>query len=304
MSDLKIIKAIYYVPEIGLDEGTDVTAELSAQIIDDRLFYNGIYNNIFPDHFVHKRKRLKIEIEHEGEKALKFYNEDEKINLPSDLGKIKNQLKKSSIQKNSSFVFDNSPIGKIEIIGRDKISNDKNFSKSFLKSKIIWVFIIPIIVGIIIFVITQGELPRIFQTGLNLSKSEEALILDKSVFQLVDETDFLGPILEVQKKWQGYAGLKTKEERAMIENYGDAGSGKTWVIFRSTSPYNEVIDCVFAKEWRQRIELLRDSENIIIFKGTIRGDLDQGSVPLLEDCIIIKIEEAPVSSVGILIFLI
>lgn len=91
MNGLKIIKATYYVPEIGVEQGTDVTTELSAQIIEGKLFYNGIYNNIFPDNFVNKPKRLKIEIEYREEKVVKFYNENEKINLPNDLGENKKQ---------------------------------------------------------------------------------------------------------------------------------------------------------------------------------------------------------------------
>lgn len=88
MNELKIIKAVYYHPEIGPERGTDVTAELSAQIRNGALFYNGIYNSIFVDHFKGVYKRLKIELEFKGERFTKFYNEDEKINLPDDIGKI------------------------------------------------------------------------------------------------------------------------------------------------------------------------------------------------------------------------
>lgn len=90
MDELKIIKAIYYDPDIGIEQGTDVTAELSSEIINGNLIYNGVYNNIFPDYFKRKRKKLKIEIEYKGKKFTKFYNENEKINLPSDLG-MKNE---------------------------------------------------------------------------------------------------------------------------------------------------------------------------------------------------------------------
>ena len=48
IDDLKIIKATYYVPEIGSEKGTDVTEELSAEVVGGRLVYNGIYNRIFP----------------------------------------------------------------------------------------------------------------------------------------------------------------------------------------------------------------------------------------------------------------
>ena len=84
---LRIIKAVYYDPNIGPNKGTDVTSELSSQIMDgDRLFYNGVYNNIFPDHFKRIYKRLKIVVEFRGKEYTKYYNENEKINFPSDLG--------------------------------------------------------------------------------------------------------------------------------------------------------------------------------------------------------------------------
>jgi len=51
MVDLKIIKAIYYAPEIGVEKGTDVSEELSAEVVGGRLFYNGTYNRIFTDNF-------------------------------------------------------------------------------------------------------------------------------------------------------------------------------------------------------------------------------------------------------------
>jgi|SRR3989344_4525075 len=89
MSQLKIIKAVYYDPALGPERGTDVTAQLSAEIRNNVLLYNGVYNRILPDHFKRIDKKLKVEIEYQGNKFTQFYNEDEKINLPHDLGMIK-----------------------------------------------------------------------------------------------------------------------------------------------------------------------------------------------------------------------
>lgn len=116
MTDLKIIKATYYVPEIGVEKGTDVTVELSAQIVDGRLFYNGIYNFIFPDHFKSKYKRLRLEIEYGNINHIKDYGENEKINLPHDLGEnLKNKINK----KAPNNIFGDYVVG-------DKIGRDKN----------------------------------------------------------------------------------------------------------------------------------------------------------------------------------
>ena len=86
IDDLKIIKATYYVPEIGSEKGTDVTEELSAEVVGGRVVYNCIYNRIFPDNFPGIVKRLKVEIEYRGKVYSKFYLENDKINLPHDLG--------------------------------------------------------------------------------------------------------------------------------------------------------------------------------------------------------------------------
>lgn len=83
---LKIIKAIYFDPRLGPQQGTDVTTEALSEVNDNQLIYNGIYNNIFPDHFQGARKKLRIELEYRGQKYTKQYGENEKINLPADLG--------------------------------------------------------------------------------------------------------------------------------------------------------------------------------------------------------------------------
>lgn len=88
---LEIIKAIYFDPEQGANSGTDVSVEITSQIIDDKLIYNGIYNRIFPDNFKSKRKKLRIELKYNGKTYTKQYDEDEKINLPSDLGRVDNK---------------------------------------------------------------------------------------------------------------------------------------------------------------------------------------------------------------------
>lgn len=125
MDKLKVIKATYYDPQMGVESGADVTEELSAEITDSKLFYKGIYNLIFPDPFVGKPKRLKVEIEHSGKKFTKFYNENEKINLPHDLGEVagsntsgKGHVAVRMTESARNNVFINSHIhGGVEIAG-------------------------------------------------------------------------------------------------------------------------------------------------------------------------------------------
>ncbi|MBI3984055.1 hypothetical protein HY346_02035 [Candidatus Microgenomates bacterium] len=85
---LHIIKASYYDPKLGPDIGTDVTTELSSELANNQLIYSGAYNSIFPDHFSHIRKKLRIELEYERKRYTKIYDENERIRLPLDLGLV------------------------------------------------------------------------------------------------------------------------------------------------------------------------------------------------------------------------
>lgn len=139
INHLRIIKAIYYVPEIGAENGTDVTVQISAQIVDDRLFYNGIYNYILPDHFKKKYKKLRLEIQYRNKEFIKEYSEDEKINLPQDLGE---SATKSKYIPNIPHYFSDAYATKN---GIDKITG--NFSK-YLTILELLVKITPILVFI------------------------------------------------------------------------------------------------------------------------------------------------------------
>lgn len=95
---LKIKKAIYFDPSKSSKSGTNVTKELSAQVKNGQLFYQGTYNSIFPDQFKGIRKRLEIEIEYKGKIYPKFYNEDDKMDLPHDLGGTEKWWNRTGIQ--------------------------------------------------------------------------------------------------------------------------------------------------------------------------------------------------------------
>ncbi len=84
---LRLVRAFYYDPKIGYldNKGTDVTRELSENISGNTLFYDGIYNNIFPDEFKRVRKKLFIEVRYNGKKYTKVYDENEKIDVPKNL---------------------------------------------------------------------------------------------------------------------------------------------------------------------------------------------------------------------------
>lgn len=83
---LKIVRAVYFDPDQGSDYGTDVTSELTAEILHGELHFKGIYNSIFPDKFKRIYKRLMVVVGFKNKQHTKYYNENEKINLPSDLG--------------------------------------------------------------------------------------------------------------------------------------------------------------------------------------------------------------------------
>lgn len=83
---LRVIRATYYDPQIGLETGDDVTEQVASEVRSGQLIYNGKYNDIFPDHFKRIKKKLRIEVEYKGKTDIRYYNEDERINLPTDLG--------------------------------------------------------------------------------------------------------------------------------------------------------------------------------------------------------------------------
>jgi len=149
-----------------------------------------------------------------------------------------------------------------------------------------------VVAGIIVaslgYMVSRGQWPDIPIIS-SLFPAVGAKTLDESVFQLVAETDFANtPQLDVQQKWEGYAGLIAGNEQATIVNYGDAGLGKTWVDLRSVGSYNggsQFVDCVFGSAWQQKIELLPEDASVT-FQGTIGGTLDQGGVPVLQNCVL------------------
>ncbi len=85
MSRLKINKATYYNPNIG-NHGPDVTAALGNFLKGDLLYFDGAYNHAFGDPFPSVQKRLEIQLEYDRKKHTKVYIENERIDLPRDLG--------------------------------------------------------------------------------------------------------------------------------------------------------------------------------------------------------------------------
>jgi hypothetical protein len=163
--------------------------------------------------------------------------------------------------------------------------------KDNIISKYWWLFIVPLITIILGYIITEGKMPKVFEKAPTVTSSEvisdESKILDVSIFKLVSETSYQEPILKTEEKWQKLTGLKTKDEYAIVSNYGDAGSGKTWVDFKGINNNGGVLNivtCIFESKWRQKIQMLERDDKELIFNGTIRGDITPARVPILENC--------------------
>lgn len=86
MVQLKIIEALYFDPD-DRSRYFDVKEVLVGMIDLDnsRLFYDGKYNDIFGDPAKRINKKLKIILEFNYHKYTKVYDENQRIDIPTDL---------------------------------------------------------------------------------------------------------------------------------------------------------------------------------------------------------------------------
>ena len=236
MDNLKIIKATYYDPQIGVEYGADVTDELSAEIVDDKLFYNGIYNFIFPDPFIGKSKKLKVEIERSGKNFTKFYNENEKINLPHDLGGTsgsntsnKGRVAVRMTESARNNVFINSHIhGGVEISGQGNSFIETKIN-AFKKEHTFWFWfatlgtLIGIITGSMFLAQYFGILSNSWGDNLPLiSASENVATTTPSISDLFSKALSYESVAERQDFLGKYVG-KQIYGRGVIEEVSRAG---------------------------------------------------------------------------------
>ena len=193
------------------------------------MFYNGLYNLIFPDPFVGKPKRLKVEVEHSGKHFTKFYKENEKINLPHDLGatlrsNTSNQghvaVRMTESARNNVFI--NSHIhGGVEIAGEGNrfIETTINTLKEKEKKHPFWFWfttigtLIGIITGLMYlaqyFGFIQNSFPSILTAPGNVSLATSTPNLSDlfskalSYESVVERQDFLGKYVGKQVYGRG-----------------------------------------------------------------------------------------------------
>lgn len=310
MDNLKIIKAIYYVPEIGLEKGTDVTEELSAEVVDDRLVYNGIYNFIFPDNFPGIVKRLKVEVEYQDKKYTKFYVENYKINLPYDLGlyadssnRVALNLEKSA--KNNIFI-NSKANGGVKVSGSDNKFVKTNINKSTISEKsetgwlgkYWWRLVIPIVVIVAGFIITEGKLPGIFsntKTPTEITDSpnvnsdlRDSLIGYSTIFDLITKIRSLDIELNRQDLVRNNLSKSFVASSTMYQ-LGKLDDGEIYVTLegQDLNGSNQYMECHFDKSWENTLRSLFDTENKkITFTGKI-AFYKQGWL-VAEDCEVLK----------------
>ncbi len=169
---------------------------------------------------------------------------------------------------------------------KSKIIQGKSSQEKAWYEKPLGIVLLGVIIVAAGYIVTEGKLPGIFGLSLPLQFGN-ARVLDRSVFQLVADTDFANtPRLDVEQKWKSYASLITGDEQATIVDFGDAGLGKIWADLKSVNLYNnspQWVTCVFGSEWQQRIQILGKNATTT-FWGTISGTLTQGEVPILDSC--------------------
>lgn len=298
MVDLKIIKAIYYAPEIGVEKGTDVSEELSAEVVGGRLFYNGTYNRIFTDNFHGIVKKLKIEIEYKGKKYTKYYNENEKINLPYDLGESPNSdshvafnVTKSS--RNNIFV--NSKVND----GRKISDKDNKFINTTIDNikehpLVAWLTILGIIFTIIwsIFIYIYPS-KEILSNNLKTDQIESVFdlrgVLIEPIFDVASKiyqfkSDYDRNNFIDERKDRHFTGIGT------ISNFGQLSSGGIWATLKgnTTDGLLSSFECHFDDSWAKTIKNLVDTEKTNIkFSGEV-GYYIQG-VLVAKNCNIINI---------------
>lgn len=295
MDKLKIVKATYYDPKIGVERGADVTEELSAEIVDEKLFYNGMYNLIFSDPFVGRRKKLRIEIECSGKKFTKFYNEDEKINLPNDLGRnISNKghvaVKITESARNNVFI--NSHIrGGVEIAGQ---------GNSFIETKInalkeehpFWFWfgtvgtLIGIITGSMFLAQYFGVLPNSWSDNLPFVETNESMATTTlKVSDIFSRYNEMSRAIDQQNFLKNYIGLTVYGSGTFNNIAGSYGMDNTYYLYLNTP--GAFVSCGFENTdevTKRRLDLLRAGSRVS-FLGTFTGsNLNGGNSWYIRDC--------------------
>lgn len=284
MGDLKIIKAKYFDPGLGVEQGTDVTDELSAQIIDNRLLYNGIYNKIFPDHFEGKHKRLRVDIEYRNKKFTRFYNENEKINLPYDLGEVPNR--QILDERNPSNVFGDYVAG--DKIGRDKKVNTA--SSDWLK-KYWWRLLIPVLVAVAAYVINEGRLPGFINifTSSKEEQTEKPIIATTTpnLADIFSKTNSMMFDLEKENFLKDFKNEPVYAVGAVFSNINTSGDG---FMVRMTVERN-IIGCAFSSDIEKELLSLKKGDKVNfygIFTGGGLAGYGAANPWYITDCILLK----------------
>ncbi len=173
---------------------------------------------------------------------------------------------------------------------RSNISENQKSKVSFW-SKWWWFFIVPLLVGIILLIISKGELPETFKNSIDLPFVSEAVegttILNESIFSIIHkhEQQAYSSMLDKQTAFKRYSGMQTQVEVALIvyieENINEAGVS---VLLRSVDQYDEnskSVWCSFSKQWTQKLSTI-DQEIFIKFNGVVKNY--NNGIVIIENC--------------------
>lgn len=189
-----------------------------------------------------------------------------------------------------------------DVVARDKVGGGKTAgNKESLLSKYYWYLLIPVVVLVLGFIITEGKLPLIFKsnaTPSSISTDSTATSttdfrkrLIGSIFDLVQEMRKIDKDLLREDFVQNHIAQSFDAEGQMQE-VGKFESGDVWVTMGGTATDGgaEIIECHFDNSWEKQIRnLLAAKKTNVSFSGEV-GYYAKGWI-VINDCKILSLNE-------------
>lgn len=276
---LEIIKGLYYDPNNQL-KFKDVTEELRKRTKDNELVLDGYYNDIFSsDPAPRIVKALNIELKI-GEIYYHIsYKENQKINLPEDLGIDKSTIKNDSSDRkwyyNPLFLAILPFILGLIFLGNKVIRDNKNTTQTNNNG---------------------ANISQINNNGDNIigNKTVVNQFNSDSNSQQIDKNSLLLPIFSLYEKMSNFSGTSIEKDEFFLKYIGLTVNDEGYVddvssfsdiqtsVFLSKEENNySTVMCQFDSDWTKAVVTLQINQKIR-FSGVVKKYLS--SHIILQKC--------------------